>query len=340
MRLRDLFKREMESTALKGRFMFVVTISLALLVTGCSTAHSDTTVHSATPVKYYVSLGDSYSVGYQPSPTPGPTAGYTTYVAQKENLKLENFGCSGATTDSILHTNGCTAPYGPVADTDAVPYTTMSQAAAAEAFIRAHKGSIGLITVSIGGDDITSCVTAVKPHLLRAHGPRHHQGQRHRPDPPAPLGCRCRGAHHRAHLSRRFPSGLWVYPPGKTDHGWPPVGDRLPEPFQPGPKNGLHRGRRQVPRHHGSHRRLLTTYRPDDAGALWADPHGGGPSMHAHLVLLTGPHPCQHCGLHLYRPTDRYRVRQVVTLLDGPIVTACASAPTTDATLPSGRRRP
>jgi lysophospholipase L1-like esterase len=33
----------------------------------------------------------------------------------------------------------------------------------AEAFIAAHKGEIGLITVSIGGNDVTACVSASNP---------------------------------------------------------------------------------------------------------------------------------------------------------------------------------
>jgi lysophospholipase L1-like esterase len=42
-------------------------------------------------------------------------------------------------------------------------YPTTTQAKAAEAFITAHAGHIGLITVSIGGNDITSCALAASP---------------------------------------------------------------------------------------------------------------------------------------------------------------------------------
>jgi lysophospholipase L1-like esterase len=114
--------------------------------------------------KYYVSLGDSYSVGYQPSPSPGgATTGYTGYVAKKLKMQLENFGCGGATTASILDTVGCTTPYGPAAATDAVAYPTQTQIAAADAFLTAHTGQIGLITVSIGGNDVTACAAAANP---------------------------------------------------------------------------------------------------------------------------------------------------------------------------------
>ena len=38
-------------------------------------------------------------------------------------------------------------------------YTNKTQTAAAEAFLRANRGKVGLITVSIGGNDVTKCVS-------------------------------------------------------------------------------------------------------------------------------------------------------------------------------------
>ncbi len=123
---------------------------------GCSSSSSS----SVPSVKYYVSLGDSYAVGYQPLPIPHASPGFTAYVADTEHLRLENFGCAGATSTSILVTRGCA---GQTAVAEAVAYPTSPQATAAEAFIRAHKGSIGLITVSIGGNDVTKCATVANP---------------------------------------------------------------------------------------------------------------------------------------------------------------------------------
>jgi lysophospholipase L1-like esterase len=116
------------------------------------------------PPKFYLSLGDSYSVGYQPGM--GATAGYTAYVAKKTKYQLENFGCGGATTTSILTAPGCIeSGYGPVAATDVVPYHTITQEAAALAFIGdpAKRGKVGLITVSVGGNDVTACAKAKDP---------------------------------------------------------------------------------------------------------------------------------------------------------------------------------
>jgi lysophospholipase L1-like esterase len=108
---------------------------------------------------YYVSLGDSYSVGYQPGK--GSTFGYTGYVAARTHLTLANFGCGGATTGSILDAVGCSADLS--AKFGRISYPTTTQVGAAETFIHAHAGHIGLITVSIGGNDVTACASASNP---------------------------------------------------------------------------------------------------------------------------------------------------------------------------------
>lgn len=108
---------------------------------------------------YYVSVGDSYSVGYQPGV--GATTGYAGYVAKKTHLTLANFGCGGATTTSIIDTVGCPDLLPHTAGAHLYPATT--QAAAAEAFITAHRGHIGLITASIGGNDVTACAAQANP---------------------------------------------------------------------------------------------------------------------------------------------------------------------------------
>ncbi len=105
---------------------------------------------------YYISLGDSYSQGYQtPALTGGP--GYTDKVAKKEHMSLVNFGCGGATTTSILTTIGCPGSQEPGYG---VAYPGITQEEAAVNFIDTYPGQIGLITISIGGNDVTSCATA------------------------------------------------------------------------------------------------------------------------------------------------------------------------------------
>ena len=114
---------------------------------------------AGTSKTYYVSLGDSYSVGYQPDR--GSTPGYTVVVAKATRLTLVNFGCGGATTTSLVSSVGCpdVLPH----TTGGVTYPTTTQEAAALSFLNAHRGHIGLITVSIGGNDVTACASQSNP---------------------------------------------------------------------------------------------------------------------------------------------------------------------------------
>lgn len=111
--------------------------------------------------QYYISLGDSYAAGYQGTGRGRgrtTTNGFAYQVATKARAKgydytLANFGCGGATTQSMLSSAGC-APrlLGP----GATPYSS-TQTTAAVAFLRAHRRHIALITVSIGGNDVIPC---------------------------------------------------------------------------------------------------------------------------------------------------------------------------------------
>jgi lysophospholipase L1-like esterase len=116
----------------------------------------------------YVSLGDSYATGYQPAPGGGLGAGTRNGFAYQlpelarrrgHRLKLVNFGCGGETTASLLErTTACAGP-GP----GGRDYAGRTQIAAAERFLRRHRGRVGLITVSIGGNDVTRCARGADP---------------------------------------------------------------------------------------------------------------------------------------------------------------------------------
>jgi lysophospholipase L1-like esterase len=157
--------------ALCTRVLVVLcTLGVVAFVGYPGVSSASTKAKSANPFKgkYYISLGDSYSVGFQPLPSPGEaTSGYTGYVAEKLKMNLENFGCGGATTTSILSYTGICGTggsYAPPAATDVGPVISGdSQVQNAEAFIAAHPGQVGLVTVSIGGNDVTACATAASP---------------------------------------------------------------------------------------------------------------------------------------------------------------------------------
>lgn len=131
---------------------------------------------------YYLSLGDSWAVGFQIGVSTGDETlhGYSNRVvadvARHQRLILENFGCNGAMTSDMLSVDGCTT--GGVA-LDAVPYPATTQLQAAIDFIRAHPGRIGLITLSIGINDyyenvplatITSNIATIVRRLRGAAG--------------------------------------------------------------------------------------------------------------------------------------------------------------------------
>lgn len=119
---------------------------------------------ASTAKRYYVSLGDSYAVGYQPGR--GITRnGFADQIVTKavlrgHHLQLVNFGCGGATTTSILHAPGCPAGARARGGPD---YGGVPQAVAAESFLQAHAGRVALVTVSIGGNDVTACASAPDP---------------------------------------------------------------------------------------------------------------------------------------------------------------------------------
>src|SRR5215213_557017 len=116
---------------------------------------------------YYVSLGDSYAAGYQRfSATSARTTkdGFAYQVVGKAkkrgySLKLANFGCGGETSVSILTRKTKCAGLGP----GGVDYAGVTQATAAERFLRKHRGHVKLITVSIGGNDVTACAKEANP---------------------------------------------------------------------------------------------------------------------------------------------------------------------------------
>ena len=150
-----------------------VVAATALAVPAAAHAASPPAARGGAATQYYVSLGDSYAVGYQPRADGSPGAGTRdgfAYVlprlAAKKGwrLRLVQFGCPGATSASILEQKGCPAP-GP----GGRAYLGTTQVAAAERFIRRNRRRVGLITVSIGGNDVTACVSAPNPTLCVAN---------------------------------------------------------------------------------------------------------------------------------------------------------------------------
>jgi lysophospholipase L1-like esterase len=106
----------------------------------------------AVPVSYYLALGDSLSRGVQPSASGAsletgqgyPNRLYAALAGRHPGLQLVQLGCPGETTTSMMHGGSCR-------------YQGGSQLAAADAFLRAHRGHVLLVTVDIGANDPESC---------------------------------------------------------------------------------------------------------------------------------------------------------------------------------------
>jgi lysophospholipase L1-like esterase len=109
---------------------------------------------------YYLSLGDSLSVGFEPDangvgrPTDG---GFDNDLlpglqraehARGRDLRLTELGCPDETTTTMINGGVCSYP------------KAASQLAAAVAFLTAHRGQVPLVTISIGATDVEDCASA------------------------------------------------------------------------------------------------------------------------------------------------------------------------------------
>ncbi len=121
------------------------------------------------PVKgTMLSLGDSYSVGWQELPGGGQGSTHNgpadqlvpLAAARGWHLKLVNLGCGGATTTSMLTASGC-APQ--ALAPGAANYPNKTQTQAAVAFIKSHPHQVKVVTISIGGNDVDGCPTQPDP---------------------------------------------------------------------------------------------------------------------------------------------------------------------------------
>jgi lysophospholipase L1-like esterase len=130
-----------------------------LLAAGCSSAAPAHRQHGLpSGPRYYLSLGDSLSQGVQPTPlgqsrvTSGgyPDRIYAVLQTRQPGWHMTKLGCSGETTQTMIHGGIC-------------HYAAGSQLAQAEVFLRQHRGHVGLITIDIGANDPNSCIIGAVP---------------------------------------------------------------------------------------------------------------------------------------------------------------------------------
>jgi lysophospholipase L1-like esterase len=143
-------------------------LALVLCTAITTVAVAPAAAPAAVPRQLYVSVGDSYASGYQPTGvgqgrnTRNGFAYQVPAVAARRGyrLKLVNFGCGGATTGSLITATGC-APQALSPGGRAYPNRT--QLAAATRYLRRHRDRTALVTVSIGGNNVTACARAADP---------------------------------------------------------------------------------------------------------------------------------------------------------------------------------
>jgi lysophospholipase L1-like esterase len=146
-----------------GAALATTAAALAVAAAGALPAAAAPAHYRPAP-EYYLSLGDSLSVGDQPNaqgvtlPTDQGYADqlYAALRAHDRDLRLAKLGCPGETTATLNDGGICgyqgDQRYSLTADKG-------SQLAAALAFLRAHRGHVPLITIDIGANDLNGCIT-------------------------------------------------------------------------------------------------------------------------------------------------------------------------------------
>ena len=165
----------------RSRLLTLGVFALLALAPAASAASHHKTVAKARSVKgILLSLGDSYSVGWQELPGGGQGSTHNgpadqlvpLAAARGWHLRLVNLGCGGATTTSMLTASAVGCDPGALAP-GAPNYPGKSQTQAAVAFIKSHPGQVKVVTVSIGGNDVDGCPTQPDPTgCVKANMPR------------------------------------------------------------------------------------------------------------------------------------------------------------------------
>jgi lysophospholipase L1-like esterase len=124
----------------------VLAVAATAAFAGCSSPSKPA------PTAYYLALGDSLSQGVQPDADGAsvetsygyPQLVYAQLRRSHPGLRLVRLGCPGETTTTMMRGGLCR-------------YRAGSQLAAADAFLRAHRRHVVLVTIDIGANDAEKC---------------------------------------------------------------------------------------------------------------------------------------------------------------------------------------
>src|SRR3989440_11923399 len=136
---------------------------------------------SSAPQSYYLALGDSIAYGFQPAkakaglPPSRFNTGYVDVFAVRlrtiaPKIRIVNYGCPGESTKTFIH-GGCSGRRDVKGLHDAFKGAQLD---AALAFLRAHRGQVSPITLSLFGNDLFELLDACKGNFAcaRARAPR------------------------------------------------------------------------------------------------------------------------------------------------------------------------
>ena len=125
------------------------------ILAGTAYANTQAAASATSSSTWYLALGDSVATGYQPDRGDDPQGGYVGHVLQVVRIsdpqtQLLNLACDGETSVTFVAGGKC-------------QYQQGSQLAQALVFLNAHRSTTRLVTVTIGGNDATPCLTNANP---------------------------------------------------------------------------------------------------------------------------------------------------------------------------------
>ncbi|WP_329790658.1 GDSL-type esterase/lipase family protein [Lentzea sp. DG1S-22] len=97
--------------------------------------------------KIHLSIGDSYATGFAPG---GKNTSFAQIVAETAGLRLVNLACDGATSADLATRTACGPDAGGKTQLDAATETLKG-------------GNVDLVTIVIGGNDLTPCAIVQDP---------------------------------------------------------------------------------------------------------------------------------------------------------------------------------
>lgn len=145
---------------LKRTYAAAAVLAVGAMVMGAGDAAASPNHGGDNDTDYYLSLGDSLAVGFQPdaSGVGRPTdngfdrdllPGLQLIDAVRgRSLRLDELGCPGESTTTMINAGSC--PYSNAA----------SQLDAATTFLARHQGHVPLVTITIGANDVENCASA------------------------------------------------------------------------------------------------------------------------------------------------------------------------------------